>query len=160
MKFSRTFDRWKGPGQPTSVPVLLGADTVPAAGGGNRPNATTQKNLVTSRFVSINGWPCYRIAVLYLPPAGAIALNGDMHMYEDTLDAWFRVNGTPGVANILANAVSFFDCVALLDLPHTGSDLGENLLGTLAQLLVVADPGAAPNGLHRFAMAADLTTFG
>lgn len=123
MKFSHVFNRWKGAAQPTNVPILLGGDSVPTTPGQNRPNKSTMDNLVTSRFRDTNGWPCHRIAVLYKPPSGTTALDADMYMYEDTLDTWFRVNGVAGSGNILANAVTFFDCVGLLDLPVTSNNL-------------------------------------
>lgn len=158
MKFPCVFKRWKGAGNTGSL-ALLGSDAVPVASATANARPSGQDNIVNSRFTSINGWPCYRIAVLYKPPSGTLALHGNMHMYEDNMDTWFRVNGVAGVSNILAGAVTFFDCVALLDKPHSGVSLGEDLLGSISQMLVVTDPGAAPDGLHTFAMAADLTTF-
>lgn len=172
MQFSKIFYRWKGGAQPATGqpggPIAadnnsaqtLGADTVPAVNTNAMPNLRAMSNLVTTRFTSVNGWPGYRIAVLYKAPSGTLALNADLYMYEKNLDMWFRLNQTTGAGNLTPGVVAFFDCMSLMDFPHAQADLQGVGEGSFEGLLVVGDPGAAPAGLHSFAMAPELTSRG
>lgn len=147
MRFPAKFSRFKGGG---GTPAL-GSDTVPT---GN----VNQDNILYSKFTSINGWPASRVAVVYKAPSGSLALNADMYFFEENIGMWFKITASP--VALTPGRVTFFDVVALMDLPNTlkGNDDPAPSSGSIAQMLIVSDPGAAPNGEHIFAMGPDLTT--
>jgi hypothetical protein len=149
MKFPATFTRYVG-----TVPagkIALGADTLPTG----RPEATMD-NLLASRFNNVNGWPAHRIAVVYNGPESAPALTATMYFYEDSTSAWYQI----GAAGTLTSGeVTFFDVIAIMEMPNVSADLANATPGSIAQILIVEAPGGTPpNGAYQFAMATDLTT--
>ncbi len=157
MKFPTAFTRYKG-----TVPAgakALGADTTLPVG---RAGASTD-NVLSSRFVSINGWPVTRVAVAakYTGVGSPIALDAWMYFYEDNLGLWIPTQAaatpvTPGTA-AAPKPVVFFDVITLTDLPHVKGDLDAVTPGSISQILVVADAGGAPDGQYDFVIGADLT---
>jgi hypothetical protein len=149
MKFPASFTRYVG-----TVPAgktALGADTLPTA----RP-AATMDNLLASKFNNINGWPAHRVAVVYNGPAGAPNLTATMYFYEDATAAWYQI-GAAGT--LVSGQVTFFDVIAIMEMPNTSADLANATPGSIAQVLIVAAPGGSPpSGPYEFAMATDLTT--
>lgn len=148
MRFPKSFSRFKG-----TVP----AGAIALGGDGAAPTAPpgSYDNVMVSRFSNTNGWPCHRVAVVYKAPSGVLALSATMWFWEDNLQAWFQI-GDP--QNLTPGKVAFFDVVALLDVPHVAADMNSVTAGSIAQALVVADSGGAPNGEHKFAVGPDLTT--
>ena len=156
MRFPLLFRRFK-----TAVPpgkIALGGDAVPAG----PPDFKDSDNILFSRFNNINGWPVHRIVMACKAPPGAPPLPVTMYFFEDATQTWQQIGGstllTPGT-------VAFFDTVALLDLPHTRSSQAGQALeeaptsGSIAQLIIVGDPGGTPAGEYDFAAGPDLTTF-
>ena len=149
MRFPAAFYRYIG-----ALPAggkALGSDTVPAAG--SPPNSTAD-NVLPCRFQNINGWPIQRIAVCYNGPVGASNLTARMYFYEDQTQAWYQVG--PQVT-MVPGTVSFFDVVALLEMPNTLQNLANAAPGSAEQLLIVDSVGAAA-GKYSFAMGPDLTS--
>ena len=156
MRFPIMFSRWKGAGQPASVPILLGGDAVPA------PPAETPgalDNVLNHRFSNVNGWPCHRIAVVYdgSKVVAPVSLSATMVLYDRSTRRWYRV----GPANVVLNegVITFFDTLGLIEQVATSGGISE-ASGSESAMLIVSDPGAAPDGEHVFAMGADLTTIG
>ncbi len=148
MKFPASFTRYVG-----TVPeggVALGADTLPTG----RPLATMD-NLLASRFQNINGWPCHRVAVTYVGPAGAPTLSASMYFYEDTTETWYLI-GAP--VTLTSGTVAFFDVIAILEMANTEASLANATPGSISQLLIVSASGTIVDGAYLFAMAPDLTT--
>lgn len=158
MRFPTVFTRVKPAAPPAKT---LGGDVLPVDGSTPRaPNPTLDDNVLFSRFVSVNGWPAYRVAVTYqyVGAGSAIALPAVMAFYESTTNAWYQIGASQ---NMQPGQVTFFDCVSLLDTPHVGtSDLVGVGAGSIGQVLIVSDPGSAPNGTYKFALAPDLTSVG
>ena len=146
MRFTSKFSRFKGAPGPG-----LGDDTVPTTAPTPGPNA----NLMCSRFSNVNGWPCHRIAVTYRGPESAIPLPATMWFWEELTQYWYQIGAT---VNLNPDAVTFFDVVGLLEGSQASPDVNPTA-GSIAALLIVDDPGGAPNGEHIFAMGPDLTTF-
>lgn len=163
MRFPTVFTRYKG-----TAPAggkALGADTLPIDSGSSPiPANAALDNVLYSRFSSINGWPLTRVALAakYTGGGSPAALPVTLYFYEAALDLWVKLDGasstvTPGTPAAPA-AVTFFDVVALLDLPKATQDMYEMSSGSLSALLIVGDPGAgAPDGRYDFALAPDLT---
>ena len=149
MKFPVKFSRFKGAAPAGSI--ALGSDAAPTT----QLPAATMDNLLSCRFNNINGWPIHRVAVVYRPPSGALALTAQMWFWESNIGRWFAVGDAKALA---ANAVTFFDVIGLGDMPATDTSGNTNTMGSIAQVLVVTDPGAAPDGEHIIALAPDLTT--
>ena len=156
MFFPAVFKRYKG------TPVV-GATALGSDGGASLTTPlsqlTVRDNLLPTKFVNVHGWPIHRVAVVYLAPSGSLALNADMYFWEESIGGWFRINQTSPLA-LPPGIVTFFDTIALLDGSIAQANLQSGGAGSIAQMLVVTDPGAAPNGLHSFAMGPDLTTYG
>ncbi|GAC1475526.1 MAG: hypothetical protein PVSMB8_00040 [Vulcanimicrobiaceae bacterium] len=159
MRFPTMFRRWKGAGNPGLT--VLGADVVPVDASSVQipPNEQKLDNVMSSRFVSINGWPTHRIALVYkyIGGGGAIALPTTMWFWEEQTRRWYQIGASQ---NVTVDRVFFFDVVALLDRSKAGPDASslESLEGSISQLVLATDPGAAPDGEHQFAVAPDLTT--
>ena len=148
MRFPVAFTRWVGTAPAGGV--ALGSDTLPTTA----PKATMD-NLLASRFQNINGWPCHRIAVTYKGPTGAIALTARMYFWEDETQAWYQVGGQ---VTMQPSQVSFFDVIALLEMPNTEANLQNATPGSISQILIVDDVGGSPPGEYQFAIGPDLTT--
>ena len=151
MNFQTKFSRWKGAGQPANIPILLGGDSAPTLIG-----QTAADNVLTHRAMNINGWPTQRIAIVYKPPTGTLALNGSIFFWESSTETWYRI-GAVGVGNILAGQVVYFDALSLQEPPQTGAGILQGAVSQDAVYLLVTDPGAAPDGAHTFAMSADVS---
>jgi hypothetical protein len=147
MMFPARFKRYL-----TAVPaggIVLGTDVVPT---GRAPAGTD--NQLSCRFSNINGWPVQRIAVTYLGPAGASALTARMYFYEDGSAAWYQIGAQ---VTMTSGTVSFFDVVALLDMPNVTANLAAATAGSVNQILIV-DAVGSTSGMYQFAMGPDLTS--
>ena len=149
MKFPQSFVRYVG-----TVPAgasALGSDTTPAA-----KAPAGEDNVLVSRFSNINGWPIQRIAVTYKGPTGAPSVTARMFFYEDGTQAWYKVGADVVMA---PGTVSFFDVVALLELPNTRANMAQSSSGSVSQFLQVDLPTGSPAaGPYTFAMGPDLTS--
>ena len=150
MRFPRSFTRYVG-----AVPaggVALGGDSSLPAG---RASAA-KDNVLFSRFQNVNGWPCHRIACTYRGPGGAPSAVARVFFYEDSTAAWYQVGAD---VTMPPGKVSFFDCIAILEMANTSQNLQDATPGSSALLLQVDLPtGTPPNGAYVFALAPDLTT--
>ncbi len=150
MRFPVMFQRRKG-ATPAAMTVL-GSETDP-------PTATLTSqpdNVLATKFDNTNGWPVHRIAVLYSGPGAAIPLKSNLYFWEDSTNAWHRINTT--VDQVLTpNVVSFFDCVALLEAAPTKANQESPTNGNITAMLIVQN-GATPDGTYTFAIGPDLTT--
>lgn len=147
MKFPSAFTRYLG-----TIPAggkQLGTDALPSG----RP-VSNQDNLLISRFSNVNGWPVQRVAVTYSGPSGASNLTARMYFYEDSTGSWYQIGAQQ---TIVSGTVSFFDCVAILEMPNTLAKLQDATSGSLAQVLIVDAVGVVA-GAYQFAMAPDLTS--
>lgn len=162
MRFPTTFTRYK---PASGSQKLLGGDVLPVDANGvpRRPSIALDDNLVDVRATSINGWPAYRVVLAagYVGAGPPIALPVAMYFYEENLGIWVLVpqsagTVTPGTPTTPQLPV-YFDCMALMDFPHVKTDLAAPTPGNIAQIVIVSDPGGAPNGTYNFAMAVDLT---
>lgn len=151
MKFPCFFTRYQNvPGKTNT----LGADVLPVAGGNPIPANASNDNCLFARFQNINAWPFHRVAVVYKPPSGTAALNSSLYFFEDNLDLWVKI----GTVSLTPNTVVFYDAIVLLDTPNAGalSQGGAPTSGSAAYILIV-DATGAPDGVHQFAMAPDVT---
>ena len=150
MKFPTSFVRWVG-----TVPaggIALGGDSTLPTG----PAAITADNVLFSKFNNVNGWPTHRIAVTYKGPTSAPSVVGRMYFYESTTGSWYKIGADVTLA---PGTVSFFDVVAILEMPNTQANLAQATPGSIAQFLQVDLPAGSPAaGAYTFAMAPDLTT--
>jgi hypothetical protein len=80
---------------------------------------------------------------------------GRMFFYEDSTGLWYKVGAD---VTMVPGAVSFFDVIALLEMPTSGVNLQFAQAGSVQQFLQVDLPSNAPNGAYTFAMGPDLTT--
>jgi hypothetical protein len=148
MRFPVRFDRYLG-----TIPegkTELGTDSV----SNGTPPSKTMDNMLASRFQNINGWPCHRIAVCYTGPTGASALTARMYFYEDQTQAWYQIGAQ---VTMQLNSVSFFDVIALLEMPNTEANLENATPGSISQVLIVDAVGSTA-GEYSFAIGPDLTT--
>jgi len=149
MKFPTSFTRYVG-----SVPTngkALGSDTLPAG-----KADSSNDNVLCTRFQNVNGWPVHRIAATYSGPAAAPSVTARMFFYEDTTRAWYQVGAD---VTMKPGFVTFFDVIALLEMPNTAANLANAMPGSIAQFLQVDLPAGSPaNGAYVFALAPDLTT--
>ena len=149
MKFPRTFTRYVG-----TLPadgIAIGSDTTPTG-----PLTSQPDNVLFSRFSNINGWPVHRIAVVYSGPAGAPSVVARGLMYEDSTGAWYQIGAD---VTMQPGRVSFFDIVALLEMPNVQANLDQATSGSVSFFLQVDAPvGGSSNGAYMFAMGPDLTT--
>lgn len=145
MRFPLVFSRFKagGPGDP-----VLGGDTIPTG----MVSSKTHSNVLFSRFSNAHGRPAERIALLYKAPSGSLALNYSAYIFEDTIGAWFRV----ATGTVTPDVVTFFNTVGLIEPPPGNPEIASP--GSLQLLIIISDPGAAPNGEHKFAVGACLNT--
>jgi hypothetical protein len=148
MKFPVMFKRYVG-----TIPIgmtALGADELPSGRANN-----SMDNVLNSRFSNINGWPVQRVAVVYMGPGDSPStLSATMWFYEDGTNSWYQIGASQ---TLTSGQVSFFDCVALLDMPNTNHTLNNALSGSLSQVLIV-EAGDAGEGEYMFAMGPDLTS--
>lgn len=149
MVFHQVFTRYIGTTPPGGK--TMGSDVLPTGA----PNQSVNDNCIYCAYKDLNGWPVHRVAVAYIGPVGATAVNGTMYFWENQLQAWIQIGAAQAIT---PGQVTFFDCVALLDTLQTnkGLDQGSPLRGSLAQLLIV--PAGTGNGAHQFAIGADLST--
>jgi hypothetical protein len=150
MNFHRVFYRYLGGGGPPGS-IVLGTDTVLT-----RAPTGNDDNIMFSNVKNIDGWPVHRVAVGYVAPTGTAALPATGYIWEAQLGAWLQV-GPAGT--LTPGQVTFFDTVALIDssVNQSGLDQGSPSRGNLAFMLIVGATGA-PNGVHKFAIGADLST--
>lgn len=164
MKFPVTFRRVKPAAPPAKT---LGGDAllVDANGTPRKPNLITDDNTMSSRIVSINGWPLSRLVLVgkYTGGGAPTALNANLFVFEDNLGIYVALPGssttvTPGTATTPPVPI-FFDVFALIDLPNVQKDLQSNQPGAVDLLCIVQDQGgAAPNGTYDFIIGPELTT--
>ncbi len=149
MRFPTKFVRYVG--TPPAGDKALGSDSTPTG----KPSSQLD-NVLFSRFQNVNGWPVHRIACTYEGPTSAPSVVARMFFYEDATGAWYKIGGDVTMA---PGTVSFFDVVALLDMPNTGANLQDAMAGSVAQFLQVDWPAGSPaSGAYTFALAPDLTT--
>jgi hypothetical protein len=163
MRFPVMFTRYLG-----TIPTggkTLGTDALLTDSDGNprRPQIGTDDNFLSTRIVSINGWPLSRVGLVakYTGAGAAIAINVSLYVFEDNLGMYFPVSQsattiTPGTAAV-PTAPVFFDAMSLIDLPHVLSDIQAVQPGTPEFLCIVA-AGASPNGRYDFILGPELTT--
>lgn len=151
MRFPAMFKRFK---PASGTEVALGSDVPPTL-----PPSSQPDNLLACRFSNVNGWPVHRIAVIckYVGTGSPSPLTGDMYLFETQTQSWHRIN--KDTVDIVPGVVTFFDVVALLDMPNTLASLDAALAGSISSVLVVADPNNTANGEYDIAMGPDLTTF-
>ena len=149
MKFPVKFSRWKGAGQPASVPILLGADAVPST-----QSDASKDCVLMHRTANANGWPAQRIAIVYSPPSGTTDLTASLYAYETNTGKWYRVG--PAGFTLSPGKITYVDSLGIIEPPATGVNMNEPTSGGVQMFLCVSDNGA-PNGEHVFAMGADIT---
>jgi hypothetical protein len=146
------FTRRKGGAGPVPLLGSDGTSGVPNAG----ESGATQDNCCYSKRSDVNGFPVQRIAVTYTTTAaGPVSLNARIYMFEDNTRTWYQVGAQQA---LVFNAVTFFDVVAVMDMPSGNRDLNASNPGAPRMQLIVDDPGAgAANGTYTFTMTPDLT---
>jgi len=157
MKMTKVFQRRKGGVAPP--PFFDTLDPTPANFPGGVPKpADTVDNVLIAPYFSDQGWPAHRVAVTYMTDAVApISLNAQLWLYDHETDHWYK-QGTAMAGNLLVDQVTFFDVVAIVSSKMRKADLATPTQGCIEAMLIVKDPGVAPNGVYTFGMAADLTT--
>lgn len=157
MRFPTSFSRWKG-----AVPaggVALGGDSVPngAQGADGTPPAPSQSNVLFARFANSAGWPIHRIALAYnyRGAGAAIDLPASVYLWDENARRWFLVSAV----TLKEGQIVFSDSVALIDAPMQAANQTTPSAGSLSALVIVTDPGAAPNGEHRILLGCDLSLF-
>jgi hypothetical protein len=163
MKFPCSFSRFVGGGG-----KALGSDALPVDAASNPAKAQANSDiLLSSRVISINGWPLQRIAFVgrYIGAGAPVAGSVQVYTFEDNLGLWIPLACSAGASptytcgNNVANQAGpiFFDAMTLIDFPHVSSDLGAVNPGT-AQFIVIVGAGTSPpNGQYIFAMGPELT---
>ena len=151
MRFTKRFLRRKNGSGP--VPTI-GSDGT--AGATNPPTEPpgSRDNLLSVKPYSNQGWPGHRVAVAYASTSGAAgtALPCEAWIYDHLTEKWYLVDSK----NLVFNAVTFFDVVALLDSAITQASLGEPASGAIEVFFKIQD-NALPDGEYTFAVGADLT---
>ena len=137
--------------------ALLPAQSAPTAA----PNTATMPNLLTALQATKNGWPVQRIAVTYkyTGGGGAVNLSADLYMYEDTTQAWYKMNSA-GVITLKPGCVTYVDAITLCESAQTNNDVfgnGSSTPGGLECVVVVIDPGGLANGTYDFCIGPDST---
>jgi hypothetical protein len=77
-----------------------------------------------------------------------------MYFYEDQTQAWYQIGAQ---VTMQLNSVSFFDVIALLEMPNTEANLENATPGSISQVLIVDAVGSTA-GEYSFAIGPDLTT--
>jgi len=169
VRFPCTFTRYVG-----SVPSggkALGSDTLPVDTNSNPqkvapPPGGTYDNAMSSRIVSINGWPLSRIAFAgkYTGGGAPVVSPIAMYVFEDNLQCWLplacSLGATPTYTcgtNAAPSAPIFFDAMSLIDLPHVQSDLNAVNPGNALFLAIVGGGTSPPNGTYQFVIGPELT---
>jgi hypothetical protein len=162
MKFPLMFTRVKPPAATFKTlgddALLVDANSLP------RRAATTDDNTLALRIVSINGWPLQRVVLygLYTGVGMPIALPTTLYVFEENLGVWLEVPGsassiTPGTATA-PGLPTFYDPMALIDFPHVQADLDAVAPGAATFLVIVSDPGGAPDGTYQFILGGELSS--
>jgi hypothetical protein len=167
MKFSCSFTRYVGTAP--SGGKTLGSDVLPTDSNSNPIKVSPQggyDNALSSRIVSINGWPLSRIAFAgkYTGAGPAVAGPVALYVFEDNLQCWIPLACSAGTSptytcgtNAAPSAPIFFDAMSLIDLPHVQSDLGAVNPGTAMFLAIVGGGTSPPNGTYQFIVGAEMT---
>lgn len=166
MKFPCTFTRWVGAAPSGSK--VLGSDILPVDAASNPTKAqASSDNLLSSRVVSINGWPLQRIAFVgrYIGGGTPVAGSVQVFTFEDNLGIWLPLQCSAGAsptytcgATVATQAGPiFFDAMTLIDLPHAAADLNSVNPGTAQFVAIVGAGTSPPNGQYIFAMGPELT---
>lgn len=165
MRMHKKFSRWK-----TGAPgtVALGSDAIPGAPvyATSAPvmvSGDEADNVLTHRFLDVNGWPAHRIAVAmnFKGIGTPVALPAQLYVYDSLTQRWYALGP---VTNLEDGKIAFFDTLGITQRAKSAdvASLADMTPGGEAVMLVVTDttPAAAPAGEYEFAMGADLTTIG
>ena len=87
--------------------------------------------------------------------ATAPSVTARVFFYEDASGGWHKIGADVTVAPAV---VSFFDVIALLELPNTNANMAQSSSGSVTQFFQVDLPANAPNGQYIFSAAPDLTS--
>lgn len=144
MKFPMMFTRSKGGG---TFPVL-GSDPDPLAGTFS-PGDVNVGNLFRTRLMGMAGAVMDKVIVGYKGPPGAIALNLEIYVWEETSMKWFLMAPATTVSP---------DTFAFVPIPNPLSAAPKalqdgNVVGVGDFFIRVLDPGGAPVGDHVLVVA-------
>lgn len=141
MRFHQWFERSK-------ANLAVGQMPIPTL----RPTQAQSKNgpgnVLAGQIVSMSTNAIHRVAIAMKPPVGAIDLNCSAYLWEESLQMWIPLG--IGTGNLKATGEILY-----FDFPSP-SDRGPDNQGSsgFSVYFRVTDPGAAPDLLHQFAMAA------
>lgn len=139
MRFHETFTRNKG-GSGTA----LGSDAAPSIS-----PKESQDNVYSGKLYSATG-PSYRLVIGYVAPSGALALDCDVHVWDDFSGKWWLLPGS-GAGTLTPGKLASFDLPVPAERVIKPSDEDKNQRSTgFSAYVRVTDPGAAPNGDHKF----------
>ena len=133
----------------TRTETTLGSDSGPPT---TKPGIAD--NIGIYRFKNIDGFPAQRIVVGYGAPAGAPTLNATLWMWDDTSEAWYKVNSAP--QGMVPDALCYFDTPTLPDF----TDVNHIPPGPLVVALVVDTDPAIVSGTYTFIMGVDISNPG
>lgn len=153
MRFHSQFTRNKGGGAPA-----LGSDLDPNVSFPEGPHPT-QDNVLSANIKSSWNEAVKRIAIAYHPPAGALALDAQVWIWDGLTKRWYKLLGG-GAGKIVADTLSFFDLPPLSDrLMQLGAE-SQSYGAGFDVYIQITDPGAAPAGAHIFAVGAMVGQYG
>lgn len=134
----------------------MNADVAPTS-----PPSKSQSNVLHSRPFNYQGWPAQRIAVAYTYVGStdpAPDLTADLYFWEDSQEAWFKLNAS--AVTLKSGQIAYFDVVTVIEGALTNNRLDGNSssVGALEVCLVPAYDGTPDSGEYKFSMAADMSS--
>ena len=150
MRFPSAFKRVK---PAATGEITLGADVAPnaALGAPSPPPGPTITNALFCKSIGTSAQPCARLAVAYnYQGAGvALALPADVWFWDGTTQRYYRIQTGK---TLTVDTITHFEVPALAP----PGDIDKATSGNIDAILVVSDPGAAPNGTYVFGWGPDL----
>jgi hypothetical protein len=149
MRFPMSFQRRHGGAGPIKQ---FSDDVIPTT----TPPGPGNDNVLSCRLWNLNGWPVQRIVVGYVASAGIMdAPTADLYMWEETLGAWLKLNGSS--VTLTQNGVAYFDVPTIAEPAPVQKNLTSPSAGSLDVMIIIA---ATDDATYTFAMAPDVTTIG
>lgn len=136
--------------------TTLGDDAVPTT----KPVAD-KDNILSGRHFIMQGFPIYRIAVGYKPPAGVTGKDLTVHvwLWDALSENWYRLTATAG-ATLKQNEIVYADLPTpgdrIVKPSQDGSDdtsERSQSYDVYVQVAALAGGGAGDNGTYTFAVA-------
>jgi hypothetical protein len=155
MRFSKVFSRYVG-----TVPegrIELGDDSVPNGADGAPGTAPSpdDDNVLVARFSNDNGEPAKRVLVAYnyVGSDSPVGLPASVYLWDTLTLRWYLA----GTGTLTNGTYTAFDVVSPDDGMYGGAnEFRRPTAGATSALIIVEDPGGAPDGEHQFALCSDI----